>query len=212
MKTTSSLIFLTQDKGLEAHWANAFNNQEALTVNRLSDIVTLQAKPNSTLWIDLACLDKAPNLEDSWKPLLADLNLKIIATSSNPSEEEALELLDLGFMGYCHAYSDIPTLIQVNEVISSGNVWIGRNLMQRLLRRVAEVTPITADKKSDCLEQLTLREREIAVLASNGASNQAIAIQCAITERTVKAHLGTVFQKLNIADRLQLALRVHGIN
>jgi DNA-binding NarL/FixJ family response regulator len=32
-----------------------------------------------------------------------------------------------------------------------------------------------------------------------------------ITERTVKAHLTSIFEKLDVADRLQLALRVHGV-
>jgi DNA-binding NarL/FixJ family response regulator len=59
---------------------------------------------------------------------------------------------------------------------------------------------------------LTQREREVAVLAANGASNQAIATDCGISERTVKAHLTAVFEKLNLTDRLQLALRVHGIH
>jgi DNA-binding NarL/FixJ family response regulator len=61
-------------------------------------------------------------------------------------------------------------------------------------------------------EGLTQREVEIAVLAANGASNSLIASQCNISERTVKAHLSAVFSKLNITDRLQLALRVHGIS
>ena len=52
----------------------------------------------------------------------------------------------------------------------------------------------------------------MAVLAANGASNQAIATDCGISERTVKAHLTAVFEKLNLTDRLQLALRVHGIH
>jgi DNA-binding NarL/FixJ family response regulator len=59
---------------------------------------------------------------------------------------------------------------------------------------------------------LTQREREIANLAANGASNQLIADNCGISERTVKAHLSAVFTKLNVSDRLQLALRVHGIS
>ena len=60
-------------------------------------------------------------------------------------------------------------------------------------------------------QALTQREVEIATLAAHGASNLSIASQCGITERTVKAHLSAVFEKLNVTDRLQLALRVHGI-
>ena len=53
---------------------------------------------------------------------------------------------------------------------------------------------------------------EVAILAANGASNLAIARDCKISERTVKAHLSAVFEKLNLTDRPPLALRVHGIH
>jgi len=57
-------------------------------------------------------------------------------------------------------------------------------------------------------QKLTRREREVAHLVSNGANNKTIARQLLITDRTVKAHLTSIFDKLNIPDRLQLALRV----
>ncbi len=44
-----------------------------------------------------------------------------------------------------------------------------------------------------------------------GESNDAIARQLGITPRTVKAHLSAAFEQLGVADRLQLALRVHGV-
>ena len=58
---------------------------------------------------------------------------------------------------------------------------------------------------------LTEREREVAQLAAVGDSNLSIALALGITERTVKAHLKAVFEKLDLSDRLQLALRVHGV-
>jgi DNA-binding NarL/FixJ family response regulator len=55
---------------------------------------------------------------------------------------------------------------------------------------------------------LTAREREVAELISLGASNKEIADRLGITERTVKAHLTSVFQKLHLSSRLQLAVRM----
>ena len=63
---------------------------------------------------------------------------------------------------------------------------------------------------SDLLANLTRRECEIATLVGNGESNKQIARLLDITERTVKAHLTEVFRKLEIADRLKLALMVKG--
>jgi len=56
------------------------------------------------------------------------------------------------------------------------------------------------------LNKLTEREYDIALHVASGESNKKIAQSCSITERTVKAHLSEVFQKLGIADRVKLAL------
>ena len=56
------------------------------------------------------------------------------------------------------------------------------------------------------LSKLTDREYEIALHVANGECNKQIAKLCAITERTVKAHLSEVFYKLGVTDRIKLAL------
>jgi len=46
---------------------------------------------------------------------------------------------------------------------------------------------------------------------AHGASNREIAVALEITERTVKAHLSAIFDKLGVRDRVQLALRMNNI-
>ncbi|MBL8432557.1 MAG: helix-turn-helix transcriptional regulator, partial [Dechloromonas sp.] len=58
---------------------------------------------------------------------------------------------------------------------------------------------------------LSGRETQVARLVASGASNKEIADQLAITERTVKAHLTVIFEKLGVRDRLQLSLRINGL-
>jgi DNA-binding NarL/FixJ family response regulator len=138
--------------------------------------------------------------------------MRIVAARSNPKDIEAITALDVGCAAYCHAFSDAHTLAQITQVIEAGHVWIGKSLMQRLIQTAGSAGAFIPAPTTDWAEGLTQREREVSVLAANGASNQAIAEDCGISERTVKAHLSAVFGKLNITDRLQLALRVHGIN
>jgi DNA-binding NarL/FixJ family response regulator len=64
---------------------------------------------------------------------------------------------------------------------------------------------------NDWAQALSSREAEVARLAAVGHSNADIAQKLLITERTVRAHLSAVFEKLHVGDRLQLALQVHGI-
>jgi len=102
-------------------------------------------------------------------------------------------------------------LRQVLQVIGAGHVWVGPDIMRDLLAGVRLSPAKPTEPQALWSMGLTEREREIAGLAANGSANREIAEQCGITERTVKAHLAGVFAKLGVVDRLQLALRVHGI-
>ena len=56
------------------------------------------------------------------------------------------------------------------------------------------------------LKRLTQKEQEVALLLKKGLSNKEIALHVGITERTVKAHLSSIFEKTGAKDRLALAL------
>lgn len=60
----------------------------------------------------------------------------------------------------------------------------------------------------DHLEMLTNREREVASLVMEGASNADIAEEMGITQRTVKAHLSHIFPKFNVRNRVNLATKL----
>ena len=57
---------------------------------------------------------------------------------------------------------------------------------------------------------LSPREREISSLVASGQQNKLISSKLNISEKTVKAHLTTIFRKLNVEGRTQLALAVIG--
>lgn len=212
MKRYPATILVTQDKGLLTHWQKAFGTAKQTVVSNMEDFLRLRPVSASIAWIDLSRANHPAWTAPVWQDTLKSEHLRIVAASSNPNDDEAMLALDAGCAAYCHAYSDAATLKQVREVVDTEHVWIGKSLMQRLLHGVNRMVPPPPVPDSSWREALTQREIEVAALAANGASNQAIATQCQISERTVKAHLSAVFTKLNITDRLQLALRVHGIH
>jgi DNA-binding NarL/FixJ family response regulator len=164
------------------------------------------------VWIDMALPDVPPWPAPAWQTVIQVPGVRVVAASSSPTDAAAVDALNAGCAAYCHAYSDVSTLAQVQEVVERGHVWVGKGIMQKLLQAAQSGSKTPAPDASGWQELLTEREREVATLAANGASNLAIARDCGISERTVKAHLSAVFAKLNITDRLQLALRVHGIS
>jgi len=138
----------------------------------------------------------------------------VIVLADQPSDDEALELFSAGIRAYCNAHSTAPNLRQVAQVVLAGGLWIGPTLMQRLLvatGRALTVSPApTVATPDPRLAALTQRELEVARMIAAGASNKEVARGLDITERTVKAHAGSIFGKLGARDRLHLSLIVNG--
>lgn len=209
--TSVANAWLATDPGVLAHWQRAFSIRKALVGSKLVDLLTWPAQKPALVWIDLAGLQSPPWDMECWSNITGKTHLRLIAMSSTPNDDEAIRALDAGCVGYGHAFANAATLKQMSAVIENGQVWIGQSLMHRLLRTVERVAP-PSPPAVEWHAGLTPREVEIATLAANATSNAEIAHKCGISERTVKAHLSAIFIKLNLTDRLQLALRVHGIS
>ena len=130
---------------------------------------------------------------------------KVIAMTNIENSQEARRALEMGASGYVHYLAAPDVLAQVSQAISAGGVWLGAELMRQLVLATAAMRPATTQIKTD-LSVLTGREKAVAELVAAGKSNKEVARDLDITERTVKAHLGAVFEKLQVRDRLQLVL------
>jgi DNA-binding NarL/FixJ family response regulator len=136
----------------------------------------------------------------------------LVVMSDVPSEEEAATALAAGAVGYCNTHAAPEVLQQIAQVVEQGGLWIGADIMQRLMLGTARLLAARQSSGSgDWQRELTDREQVVAQRVALGASNREIAEQLQITERTVKAHLGTIFDKLQVRDRLQLSLKVNGL-
>lgn len=206
-------VLVSADAGLLAHWQSALGKVACVAVANLQELQELSLPSSSIVWLDLALPGVPKFSQPSWAVFLKIPSAKWVATNSCPNDNEAIEALDAGCAAYCHAFSDAATLRQIRQVVKMGQVWIGQTLMQRLVQSATKAARFSAsDQAPSWHTDLTEREQQIAILASNAASNAEIARTCSISERTVKAHLSSIFVKLNLTDRLQLALRVHGIS
>ncbi len=133
---------------------------------------------------------------------------RLVVLSLQPDSKEALAAFELGARAYCHALATTQMLREVGIVVQHGGLWIGPDLMQRAALAVQQFQGPSPNPDESCLALLTSREQAVARCIANGDANKEIARHLGITERTVKAHLAAIFQKLEVRDRLQLALRV----
>lgn len=210
MSRPLKMVFVTDDTGLIKHWERVFGKANSKPVLRFAELNQDQLNANTIVWMDVSVHDAQAVQFANWSSVIKIA--KVIAASSSPNDKQAIQALDAGCVAYCHAFADSKTLSQVKQVVEAGQVWIGTQLMQRLIKSASQAISPNKNVENKWADCLTQREREIAILAANGASNSAISTQCHISERTVKAHLSAIFEKLSLTDRLQLALRVHGIS
>ncbi|MGI6655751.1 MAG: response regulator transcription factor [Desulfobulbus sp.] len=140
---------------------------------------------------------------------------KVVILSDRPDQEEGLALLHTGVVGYANSYSSAERLREIMRTVAQGSVWINQQLMRELILRTAPspdrptASNNTPSPLAQQLSMLSNREYQIAGLVANGLSNPEIAEQLQITERTVKAHLGSIYSKTSTKNRLALALLIN---
>ena len=138
--------------------------------------------------------------------------ISLVVLSDQPTDEEALAAFSAGARGYCNTHATAQLLRQVAAVVLQGGLWIGESLMQRLVSatsRLQAADSTVSPPDESWSNGLTDREKQVASTLARGASNKEIARSLDITERTVKAHVGAVLEKLQVRDRLQLSLIVN---
>ncbi|RBP84189.1 DNA-binding response regulator [Marinomonas rhizomae] len=129
-------------------------------------------------------------------------NQKVIVFPNQLSQAGALRLFSVGISGQCAPYIGKEQLSLVLSVVGSGEIWGGKAFIQQLIMQ----STAPAENHHVELDDLSERELDVAQHVAKGLSNKQIALEMDITERTVKAHLTSVFKKTNTKDRLALAL------
>ncbi len=199
-------LFMTSG-GLRQRWQQAFPAARALA--RVGEMAALtRAASECILWLDLESNPTAERLAHLHEAVAQ--GAKVVVMSATPTEAEAFRALNGGARAYCHLEAAPGQLREISLVVEHGGLWMLPGLVQRLVALSQRVVPAAASAHPQ-LDSLTSRELEVAEQVGRGASNREIAAALGITERTVKAHLSTIFDKLALRDRVQLALVMNNI-
>jgi len=206
------VLMLTHDEQLWQRWKRVpVTSWLPASGREWADLLRWQAQGRRLVVLD-AGLPGLPALDSQdWRSAAATLD--IIVASLKPDDEQGRQFLAAGAKGYVHGYMQPDALGTALQMVAGGGVWMGASLLARLLRQLDQSAPQpVASEKHAWSANLTPREKEVAERAALGMANQAIADELGITERTVRAHISAVFEKLGVPDRLMLALAVHGIS
>ncbi|HVC42353.1 MAG: response regulator [Candidatus Dormibacteria bacterium] len=136
--------------------------------------------------------------------LKAVAGTKVVMLTSYSEHDMVVEAIDNGAVGFLLKDTEPQELLNGIRSAAKGDTPLSPKAAKELLRDRVKRRP---------LDDLTQRELDVLTLVGRGMSNKQIAWRLGISEKTVKAHLGSVFDRLGVEDRVQAALwaQRHGI-
>jgi DNA-binding NarL/FixJ family response regulator len=131
---------------------------------------------------------------------------EVVILTSFSDREQIMDALDAGAVGYLLKDTEPAELVEGIRAAARGE--------SPLDPKAARAVLTGRDRKPAAAEaDLTAREREVLSLVAEGLPNKLISRRLEISEKTVKAHLTSVFSQIGVTDRTQAAIwaRDHGV-
>ena len=158
----------------------------ALCADRRPDVVLMD--------LEMPRLD---GIEATRRIVASRPEVAVVVLTSFSDQQQILRALDAGAVGYLLKDAEPEELARAIRAAARGEAPLDPRAGRALLRARAEGSPADA---------LSEREREVLAMVARGLPNKLIARELSISEKTVKAHLTSVFRTIGVTDRTQAAL------
>ncbi|WP_240938072.1 response regulator transcription factor [Nocardioides sp. JQ2195] len=194
----------------------------ALMIGGQADIDVIGEAPDGSEAIGLA-RRRSPDvvLMDIRMPVLNGLDAtrqlqtwehppRVIVLTTFDADDYVLEALSAGADGFLLKDTPPAEIVAAIRKVSAGEPMLSPSVTATLIRQVRNGAP--DDRQARALTRiarLTDREREVAIEVGRGLSNADIAGTLHLSVPTVKAHVSRLFDKLDVTNRVQIAICVH---
>ena len=141
----------------------------------------------------------------------ASPNSRVLVLTGVQSADAHRRAIRRGAMGIVLKEHAADQLLKAIMKVYEGEVWIERSMMGSMIQELNKPTPV--DPEVTKIKSLTDREREVIALVGEGLKNKQVGERLFISETTVTHHLSSVFDKLDVSDRLELIIYAfrHGL-
>jgi DNA-binding NarL/FixJ family response regulator len=135
----------------------------------------------------------------------------VIVLTTFEAGDDVLRALRAGAAGFLLKDTPPPEILRAIRLVAAGEAMLSPTVTRRLISHVADDDGMSgrATRARELLDRLTDREREVAVAIGQGKSNAEIAAELFMSVATVKAHVSRLLQKLELDNRVQIALLAH---
>jgi DNA-binding NarL/FixJ family response regulator len=125
--------------------------------------------------------------------------------------DDVLRALRAGAAGFLLKDTPPGEILRAIRLVAAGEAMLSPTVTRRLISHVADDDGLAGrqSRARELLDRLTDREREVAVAIGQGKSNAEIAAELFMSVATVKAHVSRLLQKLDLDNRVQIALLAH---
>ncbi len=173
---------------------------EAAEVEKATEIIAIE-KP------DLILVDLPDYGGEDLMPFLETAKLPVLILIGKHDHDIYHKCLKIGISGLVQKEESAETLFKAMEKVYEGEMWFDRTIMgETILQLQKEKQSLQDNPKAHMINALTEREQEVVELICKGLKNKTIAEELFITETTVRHHLTSVFNKLEITSRLELVV------
>jgi len=134
----------------------------------------------------------------------------VIVLTTFDADDHVLRALRAGASGFLLKDTPPPEILKAVRLVAGGEAMLSPTVTRRLLEHLADGGADARRSESVALlDRLTDREREVAVAIAQGKSNAEIASELYMSVATVKAHVSRLLAKLELNNRVQIALLAH---
>jgi DNA-binding NarL/FixJ family response regulator len=137
-----------------------------------------------------------------------DLSIKVLALGlSDENKNEALRYIEAGACGYILKDSSVTELIEAIRLAQKGEAHISSRIAGAMMERLFYLARMfsAVENKMDGDVRLTSRELEVLQFIGEGLTNQEIAARLVVEVGTVKNHVHSILEKLNVSNRDEAA-------
>jgi DNA-binding NarL/FixJ family response regulator len=135
---------------------------------------------------------------------------QVIVLTTYQADEQVLSALRAGAAGFLLKHTPPADIVRAVRLVASGEAMLSPSVTRTLLSHFADTR--ASDRRRAAARRLALltdRERDVALAVASGAANAEIAGGLFMSEATVKAHVSRLFTKLDVTNRVQIAIVVH---
>jgi DNA-binding NarL/FixJ family response regulator len=135
---------------------------------------------------------------------------QVIVLTTFQADEQVMSALRAGAGGFLLKDTPPAEIIAAVRLVAAGEAMLSPSVTRTLLSHVGDTQAGERRRvAAGRLATLTARERQVAVAVGSGASNAEVASSLFMSEATVKAHVSRLFTKLDVTNRVHIAIVVH---